>query len=129
MALENMNGMSPFTLVAATTGIPQYRCVNTNSAGKAALCVTAVAVDGATRNGSTGSTRDNQALAIMPMGSRAKIAARGSTLAVGDLCACSTNGMVTVVSATNYAIGRVVGGSSGTTGRILSVLLGNIGTT
>lgn len=54
-----------------------------------------------------------------------KVEAAGSTVAVGDLVTSSTIGRAVAGTSTN-ALGRVVKGSSGSTGRILSVLLGPI---
>jgi hypothetical protein len=56
-----------------------------------------------------------------------KVIATASTLAAGDLCASSTDGEAIPVAAGDFIVGRVVGGSSGGAGRVLSVEITPIG--
>lgn len=58
-----------------------------------------------------------------------KVKATASTLHQGLLCAASSVGYAIPASAGDYIVGRVVEGSSGSTGRVLSVLLQPVGTT
>lgn len=58
-----------------------------------------------------------------------KVKAAGSTVAAGDVVAASTAGRAIAVGAGNYAVGRVIAGSSGSTDRILTVDITPVGTT
>jgi hypothetical protein len=58
-----------------------------------------------------------------------KVVAPGSTVSVGDVVAASSVGRAVALSGGAYAVGRVISGSSGSTGRYLTVLLSPIGTT
>lgn len=129
MAFEQLNGMSPYTLVAASTGLAQYRFCTVSSTGGAAYPAVGQPVVGVLRSGSTGSTRDGTACEVYPPGTIAKVAAVSSTLSAGDSCIATSVGYADVAGAGEYAVGKVIKGSSGGTGRILSVLLTNIGTT
>jgi hypothetical protein len=129
MATENMNGMAPFSLVAASTGLARYRAVTVNSAGKAAYPALGAPIAGVLRKGSTHSTRDDQICEIYPIGSIAKMAAGASTMAAGEFVAASSVGYAVAATGGAHRIGQIVAGSSGAAGRVLSVLLGNIGTT
>lgn len=71
---------------------------------------------------------EGQAATIMLDGV-SKVYAAGSTLAAGDLCASDSSGRAVPVAAGEYAVGRVIEGSSGSTGRILTVALQPVGTT
>lgn len=69
---------------------------------------------------------EGQAASIMIDGV-SKISAVGSTLAAGDLLGNSTAGQANVVAAGDMIRGTVLFGSSGATGRILTVVLQDIG--
>lgn len=70
----------------------------------------------------------DQAASVMLDGV-SKVYAAGSTLAAGDLCASDSSGRAVPVAAGDYAVGRVISGSSGSTGRILTVALQTLGST
>lgn len=128
MAFENLNGMTPFS-VDATTGLLQYQAVAIGANGAVAP-TDGAAIGGVIRSsGTTASTSTGGVVALYVNGMVAKVLAAGSTMAVGDQCSVSTAGRVTALAAGDYAIGHVVGGSSGSTDRVLSVLLAPIGTT
>lgn len=71
---------------------------------------------------------DDQAASVMIDGV-SKVKAAGSTLAAGDLCQASSAGFAEPVTSGAYVVGRIISGSSGSTGRILTVALQTIGTT
>lgn len=96
----------------------------TASGDRAALATDGASVLGVLQN----KPSDDQAASIMIDGV-SKVAAHGSTLSAGDLCASSTVGMAKAVESGDYVVGRVIFGSSGSTGRILTVALSPIGTT
>lgn len=102
----------------------QYKFVVANGDGTVALAGDGVAVTGVLQN----KPNTGQAASIMVDGV-SKVKAHGSTVAAGDVIASSTVGMVSALGSGDYAVGRVIGGSSGSTGRVLTVLLQPIGTT
>lgn len=110
-----------FTL-PASTGVngAQFRFVSINASGEAAFAAGAGAV-GVMTNKPDG---DGIAATIVNNGI-VKVEAAGSTVAVGDLVTSDSSGRAAAATSTN-ALGRVVLGSSGSTGRVLSVLLGSI---
>jgi len=105
----------------------QFRFVGVDSNGKAALAITSTGdadVLGILQNKPTA----GQAASIMIDGV-SKIVAAGSTLSAGDLVTNSTAGYATVHSAGDMIRGRVLFGSSGSTGRVLTMVLQDIGST
>lgn len=109
-----------FTLPASTGVLnTQFRMVTINASGEAAFPAAGAAIVGCMTNKPTLS---GQAATIVNDGI-VKIEAAGSTVATGDLVAASSIGRVILGTTNNTIVGRVVSGSSGSTGRILSVLL------
>lgn len=108
----------------ASTGIASHRVVNLSTNGGILRYPANGGVwDGVTwADSSTGSTEDGQVLAVQ-VGGVALIEAAGSTVAAGDLVAASSVGRVIKWTTGKIGIGKVVDGSSGSTGRLLSVLL------
>lgn len=102
----------------------QYRFVVGNGNNTIALAGDGVAVTGVLQNKPT----EGQAGSVVVDGV-SKVKAHGSTVSAGDIIASSTVGMVKALEAGDYAVGRVLHGSSGSTGRVLTVLLQTIGTT
>lgn len=103
----------------------QYRFVTVNGSGQAALPANGASIAGVLQNKPT---VGGQAATIMINGV-SKVKAAGSTVAAGDIVSASSVGFAVALSAGDYAVGRVLAGSSGSTGRVLTVLLQNIGTT
>lgn len=113
------------TLAASTDmSALQFRFVTVGSDGRAAKPSAGASVMGVLQNKPT----EDQAASIM-IGGISKIQATASTLAEGDLCATSTAGEAIPLSAGHYAVGRIVDGSSGGAGRVLSVQIQPVGTT
>lgn len=102
----------------------QYRFVTIDANGKAALAGDGVPVYGVLQNKPSG----GQAASVMING-LTKIITDASTMSAGDLVASSSVGMAAAPGAGEYTVGRVVYGSSGSTGRVLTVALEPIGTT
>jgi hypothetical protein len=102
----------------------QYRFVVSNGDNTCTLAGNGVAVTGVLQN----KPKAGQAASIVVDGV-SKVKAHGSTVSAGDVIASSTVGMVSALGAGDYAVGRVLHGSSGSTGRVLTVLLQPIGTT
>ena len=114
------------TLPASTNmSSDQYKFVTVNGSGQAALAGDGAAIIGVLQNKPTAGT---QAASIMINGV-SKVKAAASTVAEGDLIASSSVGLAVAPGAGDYTVGRVIDGSSGSAGRILTVLLQNIGTT
>ena len=109
------------TLLAAR----QFTFVSVNTSGQAVSPVDGASVIGVLQNKPTAV---GQGASIMISGV-SKIVAAGSTLASGDLCATSTAGRATARGGGEYAIGRIIAGSSGSTGRVLTVNLESLGST
>lgn len=115
-------GAGPFS-VPATTGIKSKRFVALNStSGKLRYPANGALAIGVTfADSSTGSTND-VSLAVQAYGV-AEVEAAGSTLAAGALIAASSVGRAIIWSTGKMGLGQMVYGSSGSTGRIVSVLL------
>ncbi len=131
MAWENQG---PFITILPTTGLRQFRFVKVNTAGLLAYpnasTVGEPVIGVLVSAGTTGSTVDPVKGATVQIYGVAKVEAKSSTVAVGDLISASTVGLVDSSSnANDYKVGIVVAGSSGGANRILSVLLSPIGTT
>lgn len=110
------------TLEASTT-LTQYTFVTVDANGKAGKPVDGGTVFGVVQNKPTG----GQAASIMING-LTKILCSASTLSAGDLVSTTTAGRAVPWATTEYAIGRVVFGSSGST-RYMTISLEPIGTT
>lgn len=119
-------GAGPFS-VPATTGIKSKRFVTLNStSGKLRYPANGATAIGVTfADSSTGSTYD-VSLAVQAYGI-AEVEAAGSTLAAGALVAASSVGRAVVWSTGKMGVGQIIYGTSGSTGRIVSVLLKNFG--
>lgn len=112
---------------AADLSARQFHFVGVDSAGKAALAITSTGeadVLGILQNKPTA----GQAASIMIDGV-SKIVAVGSTMSAGDLVTNSTAGRATPHTAGDMIRGRVLFGSSGSTGRVLTMVLQDIGST
>ena len=117
-----------FTL-PATTGLTKYRFVTMNTSGKLAYPSLGAAVVGVINShGTTASTEDPQYVTVVDRGI-VKVEAGASTQSAGDLVAASSIGRAVASTAGSYVVGRIVAGSSGGAGRIVSVQLLPIGTT
>lgn len=127
MATET-RAVPPMTIPAGSTGLVARRFVTVNTSGKAAYPAAGAPIEGVTITSSTGSTEDNQALAVLTSPNVARVDSTASTVSVGDLVAASSVGKIRALQAGDYCVGRVVGGSSGGA-RTLSVRLQPIGTT
>jgi len=116
-----------FTLPAsANLSTFQYTFVTVDAAGEAGPpATTGEAILGVLQNKPT---VQGQAASIMVNGI-SKITAPASTLAEGDLCEASTAGQAIPLAAGGNAVGRIVSGSSGGAGRVLSVLITPYGST
>lgn len=114
----------PLTL-PCSTGITRHRLVTMNTSGLVAYpAAGALATMVTVSKGSTGSTADGQFVSVMPLSraARVNVEAAGSTLSAGDLIATSSRGRVVAASSNSWMLGQIIGGSSGSTGRVLSVL-------
>lgn len=118
MAYEsNMN----LATIPGTTGISQYRGVIVNSAGRTVYpsAIGQSAPIGVTQNASTAT---DAAVTVALPGSITKLEFAGSTLSAGDRFSFNTAGRG--CASTGFsAAGWILSGSSGSTGRILTVLL------
>ena len=104
----------------------QFRFMTLDSNGKAAKPVGSTGpIYGVLQNKPDA---DGIAATIMTNGI-SKMTTIASTLSVGDLVASSTAGEPIAVGAGDFTVGRVVRGSSGGAGRVLSIQIEPIGTT
>lgn len=87
-----------------------------SAAGKAAVGVLVT-------SGTTGGTSITGRVGTVKYAGVAKVEAPGSTLSAGDLFAWTSRGQAKALAAGNVCAGYVISGSSGSTGRVLSVLL------
>lgn len=109
---------------SADLSASQYCFVTIDSAGEAALPVSStVPPFGVLQNKPT---VQGQAASVMING-LSKVVAAGSTVSVGDLISASSLGRA--IAASGFVAGRVVSGSSGSTGRVLTVNIEQLGST
>lgn len=134
MAFEQKS-TPPWTAVALTTGLKPRRFITISSTkatvgGSPSIKYPTVggAAYGVLLTGSTGSTKANQAVTVLTWGI-ARVEAIGSSLHVGHIITCSSVGRAKVSTALTRRLGICVSGSSGTTGRVVSVLLFSPGST
>lgn len=110
----------------ASTGLKSRRFVGMSTAGVLRYPANGASIDGVTfADSSTGSTRD-VSLAVQIIGI-ADVEAAGGTLHVGQLVKASSVGRAVAWTTGAICVGKVWSGSSGTTGRILSVHLNQFG--
>ena len=119
--------------VPASTGLTRYRFVTLSTAAATQGWAVKPTLGGPILGTvfsvtTTGSTRDPQYIPIQTCGI-AKVEAVGGTLAAGDLVQATSIGRAKATTGGSYVVGRVISGSSGSTGRILSIQLTPIGTT
>jgi Uncharacterized conserved protein (DUF2190) len=113
------------TVPAGSTTLVQFTFVTLSTSGRAVVASNGASVFGVLQNKPT---LTGQAASVMINGV-SKVLAHGSTVAAGDLISASSVGYVAALSAGDYAVGRVVSGSSGSTGRVLTVAIEPVGTT
>jgi hypothetical protein len=114
-------GFPPVSM-PASTGLKQRRFVLMSTAGVLRYPANGYPADGVLYgDSSTGSTED-VSLPVQIAGI-AMVEAAGSSVHVGHWVMSSSVGRATLWTTGKVAAGKVVSGASGTTGRILSVLL------
>lgn len=113
------------TFPAGSTSLEQFTFVGMNTSGQVVVATNGAPIVGVLQNKPT---LVGQAASVMTDGI-SKVKAHGSTVSVGDLVTASSAGYVAAAAAGEYVVGRVVSGSSGSTGRVLSVDIQPIGTT
>lgn len=117
------------TLIAESTFASSdlYKFVEIGDAGRVSIgaSTSAGAVYGTllsqTYSTSTGA---NEAVTIGTLTGIGKVRMAGSTLAAGDSISASSAGMGVAASTDGLILGRIIDGSSGSTGRIVSVAFG-----
>jgi len=115
--------LGPTFTLPASTGLEQYQAVGMSGESVAAPSVDSPIVGVIVSSGTTGSTRSGQYVTVQHSGV-AIVKATASTLAAGDNVAASTAGRVVAKSTSAPYLGVIVKGSSGSAGRLVSVLLG-----
>lgn len=121
MAFEH-KATPPWSANANSTGLKPRRFVTINASGFAQYPASGAAVAGVTLTGSTGSTKANQAMSILSYGI-ARVDAAGGALKQGSLCQATSVGRASTAKSAGNLVGMVVAGSTGSTGRVMSVLL------
>ena len=121
MAYEVTSG--PLTLVSST-GITRHRFVAFTSGKVTYPAVGALATMVTVSKGTTGSTEDGQFVSCIPLSncSAVMVEAAGSTLSAGDLVSASSRGKIVAGSSDVWILGQIISGSSGSTGRILTIV-------
>lgn len=103
----------------------QFCFVTADANGNAALPAgSTVSVMGVLQN----KPSSNEAATIMIDGV-SKVKAAGGTVAAGDLIASNSSGRAAAAGAGDHVVGRVLGGSSGSTDRVLTVMIQPVGST
>lgn len=115
------------SLPCATTGIARYRFVNISTAGNVIYTVANGESIGVIQDGTTGSTVDPTNVAVMIAGVSKVAVSTASTIGVGQTVGASSRGSAVVAVAASFAVGKVLAGTSGGAGRVLSVLLSPVG--
>lgn len=111
------------TLAASTDlSAAQFHFVGVDSAGQAQLSILSTG-DGDVLGILQNKPTEGQAASIMIDGV-SKVYAAGSVLAAGDLVGNTTAGRAGVRTAGDHVRGQVLFGSSGSTGRILTMVIG-----
>ena len=123
MAFE-FKATPPWTAYWATTGRARARFVTINSSGKCDYPAVGARVVGVALNSSTASTKAKQACSILSYGI-ARVEAKGGALAQGQAVAATSQGKASSYAKTvgTVSVGFCVSGTTGTTGRYVSVLL------
>lgn len=129
MAIEH-RAVPPWTAPALTTAVKARRFVVISSTKSAAGAVGFVKHStagtknyvGVSLNGTTGSTRANQAISILSYGI-ARVDAAAGSVKQGVLVTASSQGKASTVAATGVPLGICVAGSTGGLNRVVSVLL------
>lgn len=119
-------------VLSSTSTNWQFRFVDVSTGGTVVPPTTNHYITGVLQNRPRAT---GEAATIMTNGV-SKVRAAASTLGVGDLVQTTTAGLASVVTVSSslganpgFAVGRVVSGSSGSAGRILTVQISVIGTT
>lgn len=120
--------LQTWTRKANSTGLKPRRFVTVNSNEKAQYPASGAVVVGALVTGSTGSTRADQSVTILS-GIIVKVEAAGGALKAGMQCQASSIGRATTMKTGGSAVGFVVSGSTGSTGRVVAVLFAPYGVT
>lgn len=110
------------TLPCVTTGIRQYQFIDVSTAGRAIHPVVNGQTIGVTQTGTTGSTIDPTSITIMVNGVSKLAVVSASTVGVGEVVGTSTRGSAIPMVAASIPAGRVIAGTSGGAGRVVSVL-------
>ena len=110
------------TLPCATTGIAQYRFVDISTAGNVIYTVASGPTIGVTQTGTTGSTEDPKSITVMVNGVSKLVVSTASTHGVGEIVAATSRGSLKTMVAASVPAGRVIAGTSGGAGRVVSVL-------
>lgn len=127
MAIEIPGQM--VTYPAGSTNLEQFTFVGMNTSGQVVRPSAGAPIVGVLQNKPNSNGTDDGPAASVMLNGVSKIKAPASTLSIGDLVATSTAGYAIPPSAGHYTVGRIVNGSSGGAGRILSVQIDPIGTT
>src|SRR5688572_3507199 len=106
-----------------STGIARYRFVNVSTSGNAIYTVVDGSAVGVTQDGTTGSTVQPTAVAVMISGVSKLAVSTASTVGVGQVVAATSRGSIKGAVAASFALGKVVAGTSGGAGRVVSVLI------
>jgi hypothetical protein len=112
------------TLPASTSvSLKQYQFVTVGSDGKLTNPTAGGRVIGVLVSSGTTPANVKNPVGTVQIVGVSKAYAKGSTLGVGDTVSASSVGYAKPSSASGYVIGYVVDGSSGSTGRVISVTL------
>lgn len=106
-----------------STGLVRYRFVNISTSGNLIYPTGGGPSIGVLQEGSTGSTTAPRSLPVMISGISKIDVVAASTVGVGQIVVASSVGSPVGSTAGDYVSGRIVAGTSGSSRRILSVLV------
>lgn len=109
------------TFPTTSTGLKQYSFVKQSTSGNLIVTTLGSQALGVIQAGTTSSTRHGPSLPVMLSGISKVRTTGASTLGIPDLVSAGAAGGAVV--STGSVVGRIVGGSSGGSGRILFVHL------
>ena len=109
-------------LPTTSTGLVQFQFASVSTSGNLVACTSNLHAVGVLQEGSTNSTVPPRSLPVMVSGvSKLKLDTQ-TTVGVGQLVVASTAGALTA-AAQDFVAGLIIEGTSGSSNRIVSVLL------
>ena len=109
-------------LPTTSTGLVQFQFASVSTSGNLVACTSNLHAVGVLQEGSTNSTVPPRSLPVMVSGVSKLKLDTATTVGVGQLVVASTAGALTA-AAQDFVAGLIIEGTSGSSNRIVSVLL------